>query len=644
MKKMLRGGMLALTCAAAICAAAQSIYPGSADALLKVNNVPEMKAQAFPLSSVKLLPGRLHDNLSRDSVWMANISTKRLLHSFRNTHGVFAGLEGGYESVKKLGGWESLDCDLRGHTTGHLLSAYALMHAATGAEIFKLKADSLVDGLAEVQKAIGNGYISAFPEELINRNMRGQGVWAPWYTLHKLLAGLIDQYVMEGNQKALEVATQFADWAYRKLDGVGEETRRLMLRNEFGGMNEAWFNLYAITGDTRHLRLAEFFHHNEVVDPLYDGVADFGTRHTNTFIPKMIAEARRYELTGSRQSARASQLFWDSMLADHCFATGSLSQKEHFFRPDQMSKYINGYTGETCCTYNMLKLGRHLFCREADSRIADYTERALFNHILAQQDPESGMVCYFLPLLSGAYKVYSTPEQSFWCCVGSGFESHAKYAESIYYRAPGKLYVNLLAPSRLDWADEGITLTQTTAFPVAGTTRLHIDKADGHKATIALRKPQWCNRPQVRINGKKVKAVQADADGYINLTTRWKAGDTVEAEFPMELHLEYAHGGTDKDGFKRAALLYGPIVLAGDMGTEGMEAPAPFSDPTVRNDYYTYNYHIPAGLNTTLSEADLVGIQRREGTLEFTLPDGRTLRPLYDLHHRRYTVYWDMQP
>lgn len=639
MKKMLRGGMLALTCATAICAAAQSIYPGSADALLKVKNVPEMKAQAFPLSAVRLLPGRLHDNLSRDSAWMANISTKRLLHSFRNTHGVFAGLEGGYESVKKLGGWESLDCDLRGHTTGHLLSAYALMHAATGAEIFKLKADSLVDGLAEVQKAIGNGYISAFPEELINRNMRGQGVWAPWYTLHKILAGLIDQYVMEGNQKALEVATQFADWAYRKLDGVGEETRRLMLRNEFGGMNEAWFNLYAITGDTRHLRLAEFFHHNEVVDPLYDGVADFGTRHTNTFIPKMIAEARRYELTGSRQSARASQLFWDSMLADHCFATGSLSQKEHFFRPDQMSKYINGYTGETCCTYNMLKLGRHLFCREADSHIADYTERALFNHILAQQDPESGMVCYFLPLLSGAYKVYSTPEQSFWCCVGSGFESHAKYAESIYYRAPGKLYVNLLAHSRLDWADEGITLTQTTDFPVAGTTRLHFDKADGNKATIALRKPEWCKRPQVRINGKKVKAVQADADGYINLTTRWKAGDNVEAEFPMELHLEYAHGDST-----RAALLYGPIVLAGDMGTEGMEAPAPFSDPTVRNDYYTYDYHIPAGLNTTLSEADLTGIQRREGTLEFTLPDGRTLRPLYDLHHRRYTVYWDMQP
>lgn len=578
MKKMLRGGMLALTCATAICAAAQSIYPGSADALLKVKNVPEMKAQAFPLSAVRLLPGRL-------------------------------------------------------------LSAYALMHAATGAEIFKLKADSLVDGLAEVQKAIGNGYISAFPEELINRNMRGQGVWAPWYTLHKILAGLIDQYVMEGNQKALEVATQFADWAYRKLDGVGEETRRLMLRNEFGGMNEAWFNLYAITGDTRHLRLAEFFHHNEVVDPLYDGVADFGTRHTNTFIPKMIAEARRYELTGSRQSARASQLFWDSMLADHCFATGSLSQKEHFFRPDQMSKYINGYTGETCCTYNMLKLGRHLFCREADSHIADYTERALFNHILAQQDPESGMVCYFLPLLSGAYKVYSTPEQSFWCCVGSGFESHAKYAESIYYRAPGKLYVNLLAHSRLDWADEGITLTQTTDFPVAGTTRLHFDKADGNKATIALRKPEWCKRPQVRINGKKVKAVQADADGYINLTTRWKAGDNVEAEFPMELHLEYAHGDST-----RAALLYGPIVLAGDMGTEGMEAPAPFSDPTVRNDYYTYDYHIPAGLNTTLSEADLTGIQRREGTLEFTLPDGRTLRPLYDLHHRRYTVYWDMQP
>lgn len=616
---------------------AQSIYPGSSAMDFAVNVKPEMKAETFPLRSVRLLTGRLRDNLERDSAWMASISVNRLLHSFRNSAGVYAGVEGGYESVPKLGGWESLDCDLRGHTTGHLLSAYALMHAATGADVFKNKGDSLVDGLAQVQTAIGNGYVSAFPEELINRNMRGQSVWAPWYTLHKLLAGLIDQYALEGNRQALDVALRFADWAYDKLKGVPDETRRLMLRNEFGGINEAFYNLYAITGDEKHRWLAEFFHHNEVIDPLYDGEAEFGTRHTNTFIPKVIAEARNYELTGSRKSADAARLFWHSMLHDHCYATGSLSQKEHFFPKGEMGKHINGYTGETCCTYNMLKLGRHLFCWDADVRTADYMERGLYNHILAQQDPESGMVCYFLPLLSGAFKVYSTPEQSFWCCVGSGFESHAKYAESIYFHSPGKLYVNLFAPSKLDWSDAGIALTQHTDFPTSSATSLHIDKAPGREATIAIRHPEWCEAPIIKVNGKTL-SYATGPDGYINLTRKWKTGDVISADFPMKLHVEYAVGDST-----RGAVMYGPIVLAGDMGAEGIAAPAPFSDPTVRNDYYTYDYHIPANLPTNLTVADLDGITRREGTLEFALPDGRVLRPLYDMHHRRYVVYWDMK-
>lgn len=210
MKKII----LALVMAgSAVAVAGQSIYPGSADGRTGVADVCEVKAKAFPLSEVRLLPGRLRDNLERDSAWMANIDARRMLHSFRNNAGIYAGVEGGYESVRKYGGWESLDCDLRGHTTGHLMSAYGLMYNATGAEIFKLKGDSLVAGLAEVQDALGNGYLSAFPEELINRNMRGKSVWAPWYTLHKILSGLIDQYVLAGNEQALAVARRMADWA-----------------------------------------------------------------------------------------------------------------------------------------------------------------------------------------------------------------------------------------------------------------------------------------------------------------------------------------------------------------------------------------------------------------------------------------------
>lgn len=618
--------------------AAQSVYPGQHKGKLAVELSVSPKAYSFDLKDVRLLPGRVHDNLKRDSAWMASIGVNKLLHSFRNNAGVFAGLEGGYESVKKLGGWESLDCDLRGHTAGHLLSAYGLMYAATGDELFKLKGDSLVAGLAEVQEALGgSGYLSAYPEELINRNMQGKRVWAPWYTLHKILSGLIDQYLYADNEQALQVAVKMGDWAYGKLKDTSEDTRKLMLRNEFGGMNEAFYNLYALTADERYKWLAEFFYHNDVIDPLAEGNTDFGTKHTNTFIPKVIGEVRNYELTGSGRSQGIADLFWNEMARHHAFATGSLSQKEHFFNTDKFSEFINGYTGETCCTYNMLKLSRHMFCLEPSPEIADYYERALFNHILAQQDPESGMVCYFLPLKSGAYKVYSTPDQSFWCCVGSGFESHAKYAEAIYYHSDDDLYVNLFIPSRLNWEEKGLALSQRTAFPVSDKVEIAIDRAPASKVNLKLRYPSWSGKPEVKVNGKKV-AVRQAAGSYISIDRKWKAGDKVEIRYPMSLRVE-----ATPDNPNRAAILYGPIVLAGDMGQEGVR---PFSDPTVRNDYYTYDYKIPSYIDDTLAidPANPAEHIEREGRgLRFRTSDGKALSPLYDTHRKRYVVYWNFK-
>lgn len=617
----------------------QSVYPGQHEGKIIKENVATMQVESFDLKDVRLLPSRFLDNLMRDSIWMVSLDVNRLLHSFRTNAGVFSGREGGYMNVKKLGGWESLDCELRGHTTGHLLSAYGLMYAATGSEIFKQKGDSLINGLSEVQQALGNGYLSAFPEELINRNLSGKSVWAPWYTLHKLYSGLIDQYLYADNKLALELVTKAADWAYEKLKPQSEAIRRKMIRNEFGGINESFYNLYAITGEERYRWLAEFFYHNDVMDPLKEQKDDLGTKHTNTFIPKVIAEARNYELTENAVSRQMVEFFWHTMINNHTFAPGCSSQKEHFFDTKQFSKYLNGYTGETCCTYNMLKLSRHLFCWTADAKVADYYERALYNHILGQQDPQSGMVCYFLPMLSGAYKVYSTPENSFWCCVGSGFESHAKYGEAIYYHNNKGIYVNLLIPSIVNWHEKGLVLRQETAFPEKETTKLVLELKNSLRTSVYLRYPSWSGKPKIRVNGKLVP-VKVKQGSYIELDREWKNGDSIEVTYPMELQVEVT-----PDNPHKGALLYGPIVLAGERGTGNMKRPAPFSNPNLYNDYYTYDYQIPAHLKTSI-QVDVAhpekSLKRMGEGLKFCSSEGDVLLPLYDMHHQRYVVYWDL--
>lgn len=412
-----------------------------------------------------------------------------------------------------------------------------------------------------------------------------------------------------------------------------------MIRNEFGGVNESFYNLYAITGDERYQWLAEFFYHNDVIDPLKEQRDDLGTKHTNTFIPKVLAEARNYELTQDNDSRKLTDFFWHTMIDHHTFAPGCSSDKEHYFDPQQLSKHLTGYTGETCCTYNMLKLSRHLFCWTGDAKVADYYERALYNHILGQQDPETGMVSYFLPLLSGSHKVYSTRENSFWCCVGSGFENHAKYGEAIYYHNDQGIYVNLFIPSEVSWKAKGITLHQETAFPAEENTALTIQTDKPVTTTIYLRYPSWSKNVKVNVNGKKV-SVKQKPGSYIAVTRQWKDGDRIEANYPMSLQLE-----TTPDNPQKGALLYGPLVLAGESGTEGMQSPAPFSDPALYNDYYTYNYHIPAELNTTLQidrKHPGHSLQRTGEELIFKTSQGNVLKPLYDLHHQRYVVYWDL--
>lgn len=624
---------------------AQSVYPGQHLDKIKQPLNGEVKAFSFDLKDVRLLDSPFRQNMERESKWILSLGVDRLLHSFRNTAGVYAGREGGYMTIKKLGGWESLDCELRGHSIGHIMSGLAYLYASTGDERYKIKADSLVAGLAEVQDILiengQKGYISAYPENLINRNIAGKSVWAPWYTLHKVYAGLIDQYLYCDNKEALDIMKEAASWAYQKLMPLSEEQRALMLRNEFGGVNEAFYNLYAITGNPEHKKLAEFFYHADVIDPLAEHKADLYFKHANTFIPKVIGEARNYELHNSERSKDIANFFWNTVIDQQTYCTGGNSHKEKFIHSDSISKNLTGYTQETCNTNNMLKLTRHLFCWDANAKYADYYERALYNHILGQQDPQSGMVAYFLPMLPGAHKVYSTPENSFWCCVGTGFENHAKYGEAIYYHDNNGLYVNLFIPSELTWKEKGIKIKQETAFPEEGNICLTVTTDKDIKMPVYLRYPSWTSNVEVKVNGKKMKIKQSPS-GYITIDRTWKNGDKIEVHYPMHLYLAETNDNPDK-----AAIMYGPLVLAGTMGTEGMKAPAPFSNPELYNDYYTYDYNVPDSMKTGLKldkknlEQYIKSVSGNPLTF-YVEKENVRLEPIYRIHHQRYVVYWDL--
>lgn len=614
-----------------------SQYPGSFPDKTKVKEKIPVKAFAFNLTDVRLLESPFLENMKRDGKWLLSISTDRLLHNYR----VNAGLA---TKAKAFGGWEGLDVELRGHSLGHVLSGLALMYASTGNEAFKLKGDSIVSAIGVCQDALkGNGYISAFPEYLIDRAIAGKPVWAPWYTLHKIYAGLLDMYLYTGNNKALEILTKAAAWAYGKIGDLTSEQLATMLKTEFGGMNEVMYNLYGVTGNPEHKKLAECFFHHFVMDPLASGQDRLSGLHANTQIPKITGAARGYELTGEGTLKTIAEFFWKTVTDDHTFANGGNSEGEYFFSPGTMASHLTPYTTETCNTYNMLKLTRHLFEWTAEARYADYYETALYNHILASQDPATGMVCYFMAMKSGMFKVYSTADNSFWCCVGTAFESHAKYAESIYYHNDNGIYVNLFIPSELNWKEKNLKLIQETAYPESDKITLKVENASEETISFFIRYPSWAvSGALLRVNGNNIR-VQGKPGSYINVSRKWKSGDRVEVSFPMTLRLSGIAGDP-----RKAAILYGPVLLAGLMGNEGIKIPEPYAPD--QDDYS--ELPVPSGIVTELS-IDRTKLNKsvlpvKDEPLAFVTSNGTASRevkliPYYKINNQRYVVYWDLK-
>ncbi|MEW2399436.1 beta-L-arabinofuranosidase domain-containing protein [Streptomyces sp. NPDC046862] len=588
----------------------------------------------FDLSEVRLLDSPFLANMRRTCDYLLFVDADRLLHTFRRTVGLPSAAE-------PCGGWEAPDVQLRGHTTGHLLSALAQAHANTGESAYAAKGRTLVSALAECQRAapaagFTRGYLSAFPESVFDQLEAGGKPWAPYYTLHKIMAGLLDQYRLSGNREALDVLREMAAWADARTAPLSHERMQNLLKVEFGGMNDVLTRLHLETGDPAHLRTARRFDHEELYAPLAAGRDELAGRHANTEIAKIVGAVPSYEATADPRYLDIADTFWTTVVRHHSYAIGGNSNAELFGPPGEIVSRLSDVTCENCNSYNMLKLGRHLFLHRPErTDFMDHYEWTLYNQMLGEQDPDSahGFVTYYTGLWAGSRREpkgglgsapgsYSGDYDNFSCDHGTGLETHTKFADSVYFRSrdgePPALYANLFIPSEVRWSQQGVTLRQETAYPSDGRTRLTVTRGRGRFA-LRIRIPAWVadtGRPAVlKVNGRPVHA-RPRPGNYATLERNWRTGDTVDLTLPRRPVWTPA-----PDNPQVRSLSYGPLVLAGQYGDTALA-----TLPTIRPESLR---HVPGA------------------SPRFTaLVDGRPmeLRPFHEVHHQRYNVYWAVTP
>lgn len=603
-----------------------------------------LKVRPLPLNGVRLTGGPLKNAQELDAKYLLELEPDRMLAYLRQR----AGLE---PKGKPYGGWDGAGRQLTGHIAGHYLSAVSLMWAATGDVRFKQRADYIVSELKTIQDAQGDGYLGALMdnqgvdgkihfEELCKGIIRSggfdlNGLWSPWYVEHKIFAGLRDAYRYTGNRTALDVEIKFAGWAESIVSKLDDEQTQKMLATEFGGMNEVTADLYADTGDPRWLALSGKFEHRALIDPLAAGQDILAGKHGNTQVPKMIGSLSRYIYTGDETDHKAATFFWDEVALHHSFATGGHGKNEYLSQPDKLNNMIDGRTAETCDVYNMIKMSRTLFSVDPEIRYADFHERALFNHILASQDPEDGRVCYMVPVGRGVQHEYQDKFEDFTCCVGSGMESHALHGYGIYYESADKLWVSLYVPTHANWEAEGVQVEMSTDFPMGETASLKVTPKSAKKFTLALRRPYWAGAGfSVKVNGHALKDL-SKADSYIEITRTWKRGDTVELVLPKTLRKEFL-----PDNPERFALMWGPLVLAGDLGPERQE-----QERRARRNAAGQDSAPVLVAAAEPVEDFLKPVTGKPGTFVTSgvgLTTEITFVPFYQLPRRRYAIYWDM--
>jgi hypothetical protein len=592
------------------------------------------RIEPFSMTQVRLLDGEFKTAAEINQEYLASLSTDRLLHSFRLTSGLTS-------SAKPYGGWEKPDCELRGHFAGgHYLSAAALAYASAGNDTLRKNGDLMVAELARCQKSNANGYLGAYPEGLFERLAKGEKVWAPFYTLHKIMAGLVDMYVHTGNEQALHVAESLAGWVRGYFEGISDEQRGLMLRTEYGGMNEVLANLYGLTHKQQYLDTARLFEQPGFLDPLAAHRDELKGLHANTHVPKVIGAARMYELTGNARYRDIAAYFLDEVLTERSYAIGNTSNGEHWqTNPGDLTGTLSFTDAECCVAYNLMKLERHLFAWTGEARWMDAYERSMFNCRLGTQNP-NGLKQYFVPMAAGYWKHYNSAEDSFWCCTGSGAEEFAKFTDSIYFHDSDDVYVNQFIASELNWKEKQFGLRQLTTFPKEQRTTLLVKTEVPQKRTIHVRIPGWVTEGgSVRVNGKELEAF-AQAGGYLTLTRTWRDGDKVEVMLPMTIWSQPLPG----DATMQAAM-YGPLVLAAKMDAGPKDGPLKIGgyDPAPKM--------IPPASDTPKVNVGKQSEGRKINWIEVVSPTDlkfRTLgqkteqivKPLYAVTDEKYAVYW----
>lgn len=588
------------------------------------------KARPFPMAQVRLRPGPLKDMQERNRVYLYMLPNDRLLHSFRLTAGKAS-------TAQPLGGWEAPDCDLRGHLAGgHYLSACALMYASTGDESLRLKAEALVGALAECQQP--DGYLGAYPDSMYDRMKKGltsyaDHVWAPFYTYHKIMAGHLDMYVHCGSELALNTAMRMADWAIKWIAPLSDEELDKVQRIEHGGMNEVMFNLYAVTGQKKYLDAGYRFEHKRFFNPLAAHEDKLAGLHSNTNIPKVIGAARGYELTGDERYKEIAEFFWRTVVDHHTFAPGGTSNtNEGWSEPDTLGSHLGPGGQECCCSYNMLKLTRHLFGWKPDARWMDYYERLLWNVRAGTQNID-GMLMYYIPTVSGGWKTFGDQYNSNWCCTGTGSEEYAKLVDTIYFHDESSVYVNQFVASEVSWPEKRMRLVQQTNFPEEARTTIAVYADKPVVLAVKVRAPHWAEGVVVSVNGRPEK-VEKGSDGYLIVDRTWKTGDRIEVSLPMTLRQEPVAGSPEL-----ATLAYGPLTLAACMGRDGL------SRDMIDANQGPDMERLPS-LPMPQFEAGKTGFWvKKDGDEDLSFRTVRQakemkLQPLYQVLDERYSVYW----
>lgn len=617
----------------------------------------------FPLQDVKLLESPFLQAQQTDLHYILALNPDRLLSPFLREAGLTP-------KAPSYTNWENTGLD--GHIGGHYLSALSMMYAATGDTAVYNRLNYMLNELHRAQQAVGTGFIGGTPgslqlwKDIKAGNIRPggfdlNGKWVPLYNIHKTYAGLRDAYLYAHSDLARQMLVDFTDWMLDITSGLSDQQMQDMLRSEHGGLNETFADVADITGDKKYLELARRFSHKLVLDPLIKDVDRLTGMHANTQIPKVIGYKRVAELSKDDKNwnhaaewDHAARFFWNTVVNHRSVCIGGNSVREHFHPADNFTSMLNDVQGpETCNTYNMLRLTKMLYQDTPDVDFADYYERALYNHILSSQEPEKGGFVYFTPMRSGHYRVYSQPETSMWCCVGSGLENHTKYGEFIYAHQKDTLYVNLFIPSQLNWKEKGVTLTQETRFPDNGKITLRIDKAPKKAFTLKIRQPKWAahsNDYLLKINGKSQSFTKGKGesytagDNYLSLHRKWKKGDIITFELPMTVRLEQI---PDKKDYY--AFLYGPIVLAAATGTDHLDGL--YADDSRGG-------HIAHGKQISLQEIPMLignpeairnSLHKDKGELLTFSYTGNVfpaqdkplkLVPFFRLHNARYAVYF----